>query len=299
MTINCRVSFSLLWFLSLSFIATDGGFTTSTARRGSSYGWRKPKSTYHDSDDTHHSSIRTAEVGRRTPSSSSSRLQSLAVPTESLKSELFALSRQTNRGFQAKSNDRARVQQLINELTILNPTREPARAYYDVKKQPATESSTSTTTETSAAGKWTLIYTDAPDITGLQRTSPFLGAELGRIGQNCDPPFIENVIEWIRPTWLPDVFGGPDRILQKVVTKGVATTAAVVDLSASGIRLEPGASSSSSPWQLPPLDLSNGLFTLPFGRFQILYLDDELRIVRTGQNFVAVNRRLNASEEWF
>jgi hypothetical protein len=71
-------------------------------------------------------------------------------------------------------------------------------------------------------------------------------------------------------------------------------------LSVSGIRLEPGASSSSSsPWQLPPLDLSNGLFTLPFGRFQILYLDDELRIVRTGQNFVAVNRRLNASEEWF
>jgi len=48
-----------------------------------------------------------------------------------------------------------------------------------------------------------------------------------------------------------------------------------------------------------PVDL-NGPLQAPFGRFEILYLDDEFRITRTNQNFITVNRRINKKEaEWF
>jgi PAP_fibrillin len=274
--------------LLLLFFAAALGFTT-TARSGKY--WRS-RYARHGSDRF-----------RTTDNTLGSSRQSLSLMSavDSLKSELFELGLQTNRGFQATSSDRERINHLIKELTRLNPTREPARAYYSNFKpeQQSDQVVYLSTNEPSAAGKWTLIYTDAPDITSLE-TNPL--AVLGRIGQNCDPPFIENVIEWKRPAWLPEIFGGPDRILQKVVTKGVATEAATVDLTVSGIRFEPGnggESSSSPSWLPPPLDISRGLFTLPFGRFQILYLDDELRVVRTGQNYLAVNQRLGVSEEWF
>jgi PAP_fibrillin len=271
----------------LLFFAAAQGFTT-TARSG--IYWRSRYARHG------HDRCRTTD---NTLGSSRQSL-SLLSAVDSLKSELFQMGLQTNRGFEATSSDRERVDQLIKELTRLNPTREPARAYYsDLKPQQQSDQVVSAN-EPSAAGKWTLIYTDAPDITSLQ-TNPL--AVLGRIGQNCDPPFIENVIEWKRPAWVPGILGGPDRILQKVVTKGVATEAATVDLTVSGIRFEPssngGESSSSPSWLPPPLDISRGLFTLPFGRFQILYLDNELRIVRTGQNYLSVNQRLGVSEEWF
>ena len=38
----------------------------------------------------------------------------------------------------------------------------------------------------------------------------------------------------------------------------------------------------------------------PFGRFEVLYLDDDFRAIRTYQNFVACNRRITQPEdEWF
>ena len=37
---------------------------------------------------------------------------------------------------------------------------------------------------------------------------------------------------------------------------------------------------------------------LRFGTFEILYLDEEMRIIRTGQNYLAVNTRIR-DDEWF
>jgi hypothetical protein len=36
----------------------------------------------------------------------------------------------------------------------------------------------------------------------------------------------------------------------------------------------------------------------PFGQFEILYLDDELRIILT-RGYVAVNLRMSSDNEWF
>uniref|UniRef100_A0A7S1Z0U5 Plastid lipid-associated protein/fibrillin conserved domain-containing protein n=1 Tax=Ditylum brightwellii TaxID=49249 RepID=A0A7S1Z0U5_9STRA len=47
-----------------------------------------------------------------------------------------------------------------------------------------------------------------------------------------------------------------------------------------------------------PIEL-RGVITLPFGTFEILYLDEELRIIKTGQNYLAVNVRQKGTEEWF
>ena len=47
-----------------------------------------------------------------------------------------------------------------------------------------------------------------------------------------------------------------------------------------------------------PVELRGvGGFTAPFGKFRVLYLDEDMRIIRTGQNFLAVNIR--NKEDWF
>ena len=196
-----------------------------------------------------------------------------------------------------------------------NPTPEPASPYY-TDRQGTNEQS-----EISLAGKWNLIYTDAPDITGLDTSrNPFSTAQLGRIGQECNPPYIKNVIEWRRPDWAKDLpFSGSDdsRILQKVVTSASATPEKPlnVDLKVAGLELESGDNNNCNNdgdlvstirnLGLPagllsqnPIDLK-GPLNPPFGQFEILYLDEEIRIIKTGQSYLAVNRRINDGEEWF
>jgi hypothetical protein len=133
-----------------------------------------------------------------------------------LKSELVALAERLNRGFQATQTQRGQVKDLIFQLAALNPTSEPASPYYEGISSSYKESNNT------LSGKWTLVYTDAPDITGLDTSrNPFSTAQLGRIGQECNPPYIKNVIEWKRPEWaknLPLSGGDESRVLQKVVT---------------------------------------------------------------------------------
>jgi hypothetical protein len=250
--------------------------------------------------------------------------------TDSLKTELLQLATATDRGFQASSEDRKRVNGLLNALALLNPTAEPAAAYYpDLTYIPGP----------SITGKWTLVYTDAPDITGLANSGPT--AQLGRIGQECNPPYVKNVIEWKRPSWAASLpFSGSDesRILQKVCTKATASPndPLQLNLELAGLELVTspdddddddmyGNSSSSSMEEsksnaggvpnvsallesiqekgLPvaflkqaPLQLE-GPLTAPFGKATILYLDDTMRILRTQQNYVAVNVR--SDPIWF
>jgi hypothetical protein len=245
--------------------------------------------------------------------------------TDSLKTELLQLATATDRGFQASAEDRKRVNGLLNALTLLNPTAEPAAAYYsDLTYIPGP----------SITGKWTLVYTDAPDITGLANSAPT--AQLGRIGQECNPPYVKNVIEWKRPEWaasLPFSGTSESRILQKVCTKATASPndPLQLNLELAGLELVtspdddnevdiygmeeeqpqsgggvPNVSALLEAIQekgLPvaflkqaPLQLE-GPLTAPFGKATILYLDDTMRILRTQQKYVAVNVR--SDPIWF
>lgn len=241
-----------------------------------------------------------------------------------LKSDLVELADRTGRGFTASGDDKRKAKEIVESLQRLQTIPDPARSYYDSSATSSVVSDDSASTSSSSiAGKWTLIYTDAPDITGLDTSrNPFSTAKLGRIGQECSPPYIKNVIEWVRPDWAKDLpFSGSDgsRVLQKVVTSGSATPSkpTFVELKVAGLELVSGGgnamdSSGSNPLDairsqgLPagilsmnPVDLK-GPLNPPFGRFEILYLDEEFRAIRTSQNFLAVNRRItNENDEWF
>lgn len=247
-----------------------------------------------------------------------------------LKDDLIALADKTRRGFSASKDERSTMKRIINELSSNSPTEEPAAAYYTGEETPTFISTLS--------GKWTLIYTDAPDITSLEggplsellRTfwpeetlipsyiflilpsHEFIGpAKLGRIGQECSPPNIKNVIEWKRPEWASSLpFSGSegDRVFQKVCCKGTAEKSkpTTVDLKLVGLELSGAGknagdsidNSNGGPaalFQNFPVELE-GPLSLTFGKFDILYLDDEMRITRTYQGYTTVNIR---EEEWF
>jgi PAP_fibrillin len=237
-----------------------------------------------------------------------------------LREELINLAEITNKGFSSTPSQKKRAREIILQLAKYNPTAEPAFPYYK------NDAVTATPSGVSLAGKWNLIYTDAPDITSLDTSrNPFATAKLGRIGQECNPPFIYNVIEWKRPDWadpLPFAGDSESRILQKVCLQATATPdqPTKVNLQVAGIDLIAPPSSSNGNenngsngknglqqaieaeglavglLRNNPLEL-RGPGTVPFGQFEILYLDEEMRIIRTGQNYVAVNVR--STDEWF
>ena len=229
------------------------------------------------------------------------------------KSDLLALASSTKRGFSASQNQRKEAKKLCETLTKYNPTLEPAYPFYLGEDKVDTSDVTF-----SLSGKWTLVYTDAPDITGLDG-GPLATAKLGRIGQECAPPFIKNVIEWKRPTWAGNIpFSGTDdaRVLQKVCIEAMANpkNPRIVDLKLVGLDLlgfggsliEERAESDSmrgsiiqSPgefFEKNPVEL-RGILKAPFGRFEVLFLDEDMRIIKTSQGFLAVNVR--DEEEWF
>ena len=256
---------------------------------------------------------------------------------EQLKQSLIDLSHITKRGFYASSKQHSKVKEIINHLTLLNPTIEPASAYYDNNNSQSSNEGIA-----SIEGKWTLLYTNAPDITSLDpNTSIFpiklpSSAKLGRIGQECDilKSTISNVIEWKRPDWVDNVLlsksitpsnddnnddiddGG--RILQKVVceAKAFPKEPNIVQLNLVGFELLGETSTSDNnntkPRSISPKDILmkgpaellkrrpiqlRGPLKAPFGRFEILFLDDQMRIIKTGQGYLAVNIR--EEEAWF
>jgi PAP_fibrillin len=244
---------------------------------------------------------------------------------EALKEVLKEIARQSSRGFQATQSQRKRAEEVLEELSRLNPSQDPARDYY-----PNPGVNGSSPHSSSLCGKWTLIYTDAPDIVGLG--APNVLAELGRIGQHCDPPFIKNVIEWKRPAWSTDLLSSllpsnvapalPRRVLQKVITKARASSEEPlrVQLDVAGLQVsfdeetalsseDGGENNSGTTVQARGLFgsyLSNaildvqGPLSLPFGEFRVLYLDDAFRAIRTFQGYIAVNVRIQSTgDAWF
>ncbi|CAJ1949516.1 unnamed protein product [Cylindrotheca closterium] len=234
--------------------------------------------------------------------------------------KLRQIAGRTNRGFQATSMDRRQARDLAFSLEKLNPTAAPAAAYYESS---ITESAADAAEGPTVSGKWNLIFTDAPDITSLDTSrNPFSTATLGRIGQECNPPYVKNVIEWKRPSWAGNLpFSGSEdsRVLQKVVTLASASPEKpdVVDLKIAGLELEnPNQDDQLSTngggiasrverdglvaglLSSNPIDLK-GPLNPPFGQFRILYLDEDLRITLTSQNYIAVNSRCKEGGEWF
>ena len=141
-------------------------------------------------------------------------------------------------------------------------------------------------------GDWTLLWTDAPDITGLGSSLPF-APTLGRIGQEISAAdgTVVNVIEW-RPASLLTTLRSElseDSVEQRVVTGFTEATPGDVKLVLKGAGLRPRRVLNRD-LELGPYD-TTGLFSLPFGEFKVLYNDGSLRVVKTGQNFYSVNER--------
>jgi hypothetical protein len=275
-----------------------------------------PSATGSWSGGTYDPTTAVVPEGQESPpkEAASTSLNTNAEKASRLKQDLLALAAQTKRGFKATSKERKQARDLIFQLGDLNPTAEPARAYY------SNSNGNNGSTAPGLTGKWTLMYTDAPDITSLDSGANSL-ATLGRIGQECKPPTIKNVIEWKRPTWAANLpFSGTDdsRVLQKVVTEATASPdkPTIVDLKLAGFEVSTTDSDNEEGGDLSiPQAIQNkgliagllqsrpinvqGPLKAPFGQFEVLYLDDELRIIQTGQNFLAVNLRMSSDNEWF
>ena len=87
-------------------------------------------------------------------------------------------------------------------------------------------------------------------------------------------------------------------MLQKVICEGSASPSKpfTVDLKILGLELEgEGDSGPASILVNNPVKLQ-GPLSAPFGKFDILYLDDTMRITQTYQGYYAVNLR---GDEWF
>lgn len=219
-----------------------------------------------------------------------------------LLSELQRLGESTQRGFKATQADRARANALIAQLQAANPTPEPAAAFYsstDALSSPAPGAA-------SLLGRWRLVYTDAPDIIGLEaQQGPF--AELGRIGQECDGDArtIANVISWRPARWLRDsqpTLLGQDGVDQRIVLKASADPSAPrrVNLFVEGFDLAPQRvlGRAAADGRLPALRLRGPLSgQVPFGAFEVLYLDAAWRVTKTAQGRVAVNVRDDAASD--
>ena len=240
-----------------------------------------------------------------------------AAEAEGLKEDLLSLASSTQRGFKASREERRRAKNLAEALEKLNPTEEPARSYYEGNSSDDSGGAGSA----DLSGKWTLVSTDARDITTLDSGGPFAPSKLGRIGQECSPPVIKNVIEWKKPDWataLPFSGGDDARVLQKVCCEGVAKREdpRTVDLKIVGLDIvgDQGETKQSSeiasdivkriqggPAGLvgeSPIEV-RGFVKPPFGKFEILYLDEQMRIIQTYQGYLAVNVRQTPGEEWF
>ena len=184
------------------------------------------------------------------------------------------------RGFSATGAQRREVTALIDALVACDPASSAPDGRPDL------------------TGDWELIYTDAPDIIGLQAGGPLPLSTLGRVGQRIDAAAgtIANVIEYSPPAWAPAALGEPTDVVQQRVlleyeADGPRCTARLSGVALRAKRLR-GAESS-----LPPLQL-RGPVALPFGSFDVKYNDGALRVVRTAQGFVSINRRCAPDEGW-
>ena len=162
-------------------------------------------------------------------------------------------------------------------------------------------------------GDWELIYTDAPDILGLDaQAGPF--ATCTRIGQQIDEAAgtISNVIEYGPREWASSLVGQAkgDLLQQRVVTS-FNKSGTKVDLKIKGLKVVPKQFFGVSLESVPPLKLE-GFVEPPFGSFEVLYCEPALaladgeevqadsspiRVIKTINGYYSVNRRVGSIGE--
>ena len=153
---------------------------------------------------------------------------------------------------------------------------------------------------TDLTGDWELLYSDAPDIVGLPRQAGPL-ATVSRVGQQIDAEAgtIENVIEYLPRDWVKGIGGSTlaDDALQQRVLLTYEMEGSKVNLKIAGAAFKPkkilGVNLDAAP--SPTLQ---GVVTLPFGNFEVLFNDGDLRIVKTAQGYWGVNRRMPSDDGW-
>jgi hypothetical protein len=188
------------------------------------------------------------------------------------------------------------------------------------------------------SGDWELVYTDAPDILGLDvQAGPF--STCTRIGQQISETdgTIANVIEYGPRPWAASLVKNVisqvegDRLQQRVITsfERRQDEPTKVDLKIRGAAFVPKQLLGVSLDALPPLRLG-GFVEPPFGSFEVLYcegpegpptgeaaalepemeqlceLEDfssigpcaSIRVVRTAQGYYSINRRMTPAEGW-
>ncbi|CAL1145089.1 unnamed protein product [Cladocopium goreaui] len=159
-----------------------------------------------------------------------------------------------DRGFSATEEQRSMIREKIDELVRWNPSLEPAKKL---------------------GGEWTLIYTNAPDILNIP-TTPF--SSIGRIGQEIDSTkgIIANVIEY-RPSSLASGLkeaATEDALVQRVYTEYTVTSENSVELQIRGLGVDPQRVFGFEVPEALKLKVQ-GPLSLPFGNFEVLYLDEE------------------------
>lgn len=178
-------------------------------------------------------------------------------------------------GFKASASQRSRIEGILRQLQSLNPCMEPAALLL----------STSST--------WRLIYSDAPDIVGTGNGNQGLVLpQSGVIGQEFSAVegTVTNIVELVPPAPFSAVLPA-DSIIQRVVLETQAVSATRVRLQVKGTSVQVAKLLNQDASILPPFTLSLPT-SLPFGEFDILFYDGELRVVRTTQGFYGVNVRV-------
>jgi hypothetical protein len=101
-------------------------------------------------------------------------------------------------------------------------------------------------------------------------------------------------------SWISSVFNGvdlsADKLQQRVLLK-YETVGTKVNIQIRGTSLKARQALGVSLASAPPLRLE-GPLTLPFGTFEVLYNDGDVRIVKTQQGYWGVNRRLSGDDGW-
>jgi len=197
------------------------------------------------------------------------------VHREASKTKLLAALGGLDRGFWATKEQRKEVERIIEELVAMSPDQSPAETL--LKED----------------SKWELLYSDAPDIVGSGTgNGGGLSPSNGEIGQefNAAEGTITNLVELKPPGALSSLL--PDDSLQlQVVINARAMSPTRVGMNIRGTRAVPRNFGGVDVSRLPPLRLDLPVQP-PFGEFEILYYDGDLRIVKTGQGYFGVNRRV-------
>jgi len=236
----------------------------------------------------------------------------IALGVSAARSALLSAIQPTNSGFSASGEQQDAVRSAIEALAAVSPQKEIP----DID------------------GDWQLIWTDAPDILGLDaQAGPF--NRCLRVGQQISETerTIVNVIEYGPREWVSSLVGGAvpaaksDVVQQRVVTgfERRADAPTTVDLKIRGASFQPKQLLGVALDAVPALKLGPGPVELPFGTFEVLYCEGAteapalvegmteaceldglsgygecapIRVIRTTQGYYSVNRRMGPAEGW-